>query len=183
MAKTSSAMRRSSAIGAGGNDIISDGFGNEADLSTNAWWRSLTSGIPESQRKDLYYHSGMQESTIAKMSDMERYEYAKYDAVTINEDLPKITGVSQKQIDYAESIRRREIYDVVHDTIKRAENAARNESLKTGKSIREVKDSAFKKAGVRSFSDFIFAALRQSKFYNRLKKWTSARDIIDGNLR
>lgn len=188
MAKSAEYMRRyraskSSAMSAGGNDIIRDGFGNEADLSTNAWWRSLASGIPESKRKDLYYHSGMQESTIAKMSDMEQYEYAKYDAVTINEDLPKITGVSQKQIDYAESIRRRAINDVVQDTVKKAETALRRESIETGKSIRAVKDSAFKKAGIRSFSDAILTLLNRNKLFNKLKQQTSARDIIDGNLR
>lgn len=135
-------------------------------------------GVSQGARKALYFHSGYQDQMINAMSDTEKREYARYEAVTINEDLPAISGVSQRQIDYATSVRQRRLNDRIRDLIDQTRRSIRNQSLRSGQSVHAIMDGVFARAGVQSFSAFIAEAIKHDRVIQRIMAETSARSIL-----
>ena len=140
--------------------------------------REALQGIPQGVRKALYFHSGANDQMINAMSDTEKREYAKYEAVTINEDLPSVTGVSQRQIDYATSVRQRRINDRIRDIVDQVRRSIRSQAQRSGESARTVMDGVFARAGVQSFSAFIAAGIKQDRILQRVIAETDARRIL-----
>lgn len=164
------------AMSASGNPTVTAGGAPQGGLSDAE--REALQGIPQGARKALYFHQGANDQMINAMSDTEKREYAKYEAVTVNEDLPPVTGVSQRQIDYATSVRQRRINDRIRDIVDQVRSSIRNQALRSGESAHVIMDRAFARAGVQSFSAFIAAGIKQDRILQRIIAETDARSIL-----
>ena len=138
-------------------------------------------GLPQDKQKALYYRSGYSEDTINKMTAEEQSNYAKYDAVTINEDLPEITGSSQRQIDFAKSVRDRAISQQIADINNRLDGFINKKTSRgSTEAKRKALDAQFEHEQVKTRSALIAKILRSSKgAYSKYKNMTSAKDILD----
>lgn len=88
-----------SRIGSGG----SKGGGGGAGKSQS----ELLKGLPESSKKDFYYHEAPNEQYI-NSGLKDKKDIAKYEAVLVNIAYPKLQG-TEKQIKYAKSLISRNI--------------------------------------------------------------------------
>jgi hypothetical protein len=108
-------------------------------------------GLAETERKDFYYHIGMNEKLYnyyvdkceADVSDNEFAKVAKYEAVTINTELPQLVG-TEKQVSWAEDIRRKQLTNVVE-----------NICNKISEMTVETKDQLMAEANVSTISEFV----------------------------
>lgn len=132
-------------------------------------------GLPEAEQKDFYYHVGMGkpmydyfvEKCEAKVREEKFAEVAKYEAVTINIDLPQLVG-SEKQIKWANDIRIKKlsyIAEVLYDKIKNAS--------------KETKDSVLAEANLSAISQVFNMAFADWANEEGLLTETSAKKIIE----
>lgn len=162
----------------------SRGGGNKLNLSShlNNDEKILLYGIPESERGDFYYRYGQSEKALASVDkqwaeagavnqkQLENLKnYAKYEAIVVNEKLPTLTG-SEKQKAWAEDIRRKKITDAI-DTISKSVSTNDRPAL-----LKEFKQRGIK---AETFSDCVNYALNQKSEIKFLKTTTSAKEIID----
>ena len=160
------------------------GGGNKLSLSShlNSDEKTLLYGIPESERGDFYYRYGQSERGLASVDKQweeagavnqkqldNLKNYAKYEAIVVNEKLPTLTG-SAKQVAWAEDIRRKKITNEIDRLNKNVSVSDRPALLKE-----------FKQKGIKAetFSDCVNYALSQNSAINFLKTTTSAKEIID----
>ncbi len=66
---------------------------------------ALVNGVPESQQKDFYYHvdAASTRTLDGKIYSVDEWKM-KYQSVLVNENLPNIEGVSEKQTNYAKTL-------------------------------------------------------------------------------
>jgi hypothetical protein len=135
--------------------------------------KETLTGLNKMNRKGFYYHVGMSEdkynyyvnSCETDVRDSEFAKVAKYEAITVNAELPELTG-TEKQIAWAEDIRRRQLADIVE--------AVYN---KVSEWTTEAKDQLMAEANVTTISEFVnmMFAMQATGILNE----TSAKKIIE----
>lgn len=180
MAKSIGAMKRSSNGGGGGNEA-KERTSQTAERSAASDISKLLTGLPESERKDLYVRVGMpNDQILARMTEEEKANAAKYSIGMLNIALPELSGVSQKQIDYARDRRARRLaeeYRRLHDN---AERTAQNAAYREKKTVRQVIDEMFQRAGAANMSELLEKALRTRPAWRSYGEETSADKILNG---
>jgi small-conductance mechanosensitive channel len=100
-------------------------------------------GLPEEERKDFYYHEGMGDDLynyLVKKGDPQARDKQiaralKYEAVTLNIELPKLEG-SDKQVNWANGIRHKQLTRMaerLHDKIKNTDTETLDAVLEENK--------------------------------------------------
>lgn len=133
--------------------------------------------ISEAEKKDLFYHQSQGEDSYEYLLKHNRIEELKqenkYNAILINESLPKLQG-TEKQIAWAESIRGKAIMS----DIQRAVDNVRRLSIEQRKQlITEVN----KRYGTHytTISQAISRTMKENPAYKKFGKTNSAKEIID----
>lgn len=143
--------------------------------------QTLVFGIPESERKDFYYHtdaSNAQAIINSERLDPKKYinsinDAAKYDNVVVNIDLPQLQG-SEKQIAWANDIRQKGLSNVVSHLydkyVTRQTQTQKDNFMQSARNAGKV---------ANTISDTINLKLQMEKKYKLLKTETSAKKIIE----
>ena len=128
--------------------------------------------MPKEEQKDFYWHkTDVIESAYDRYSKEYLDNSEKYNSTTINESLPELSG-SEKQVSWAEDIRKRLIKEEVENIIGRIPDniTVKQQLIQQAKANRVKGDT---------FSDMVNYALKESKTYKWLKNVTSAKELID----
>lgn len=166
--------------GGGGNAMAAGGGGQVVQQLTNEQSQILY-GLPEQEQKEFYFHSGYPKQTVDIADFDGKQKLAKYDSVTINEDLPEITGKTEKQIQYAKDIRLKGLAYEANDVAKKLKQNASKKALQTAKTKEQVMDDMFSSFGVSSISEFVTKYMKQNpnSVFSKYQKMTTASDIIE----
>jgi hypothetical protein len=130
-------------------------------------------GLAESNRKEFYFHVGMSEELYnycvekcePEVRDGEFAKFAKYEAVTINVELPQLAG-SEKQINWASDIRRNKLANIAENLYRKIRDIST-----------ETKDQLMAETKMSSISEVInMAFLMQAA---NIISETSAKKIIE----
>lgn len=135
--------------------------------------KETLTGLNEMNRKDFYYHVGMNEemynyyvnSCEADVRDSKFAEVAKYEAITVNVELPELTG-TEKQVNWAKDIRRKQLTSIVEAVYSQVKDWTT-----------DAKDQLMAEAGVSTISEFVNMAFAMQA--TEILAETSAKRIIE----
>lgn len=143
----------------------------------------LVKGVPESERKDFYYHtnSATGRDVLSGEAILLNSDAIKYENILVNVDLPEISG-TEKQVKYAKDLLRKSI----NRQISQIEDATRIEGTKEMKEkkkaqIDELIAKTNKTFGTKAetLSDVVNESIKRKGALKFAKENPTARAIID----